>query len=65
MRVSELCGVKDGEIQLNDVFRYQSSAASGIDGAMTFQATGYVPRCLERLRGQGFDIVEEDFRPEV
>ena len=65
VRVSELCGVKDGEIQLNDVFRYQSSAASGIDGAMTFQATGYVPRCLERLRGQGFDIVEEDFRPEV
>jgi pilus assembly protein CpaF len=65
VRVSELCGVKDGEIQLNDVFRYQSSAASGIDGAMTFQATGYIPRCLERLRGQGFDIVEEDFRPEV
>lgn len=65
VRVSEVSGVKDGEIVLNDIFRYQPSAISSVEGAMSFQATGYVPQCLERLRAAGFDIVEEDFRPEV
>ena len=65
VRVSEVSGVKDGEIVLNDIFRYQPSAINGAEGAMSFQATGYVPKCLERLRGAGFDLVEEDFRPEV
>ena len=63
VRISEIVGVRGGEIHLEDVFRYQPVAGGG--GSMSFQATGYVPVCLERIRSHGFDFPDEDFRPPV
>lgn len=62
VRITEVVGVQNGELVVEDVFRYQPCAEGG-GGA--FHATGYVPKCVERIRSCGFDFPDEEFRPPV
>jgi len=63
VRISEVVGLSGGEIVLEDVYRYVPPVARGSAGG--FQATGYVPACLNRIRSLGFDFPDEDFRPPI
>lgn len=63
VRISEVVGVRNGELVVEDVFRYQPGAIGG--GGGEFHATGYVPVCVERIRSCGFDFPDEEFRPPV
>jgi pilus assembly protein CpaF len=61
-RVSEIVGVVDGMYQLEDMFVFEQS---GVDergvAAGRFRATGYRPRCLDRLRSTGVNLNEALF----
>ena len=61
-RISEVVGVHDGELQLEDIFGFEQT---GVDQAGVaigeFYATGYVPQCLKRLRASGAAVPEELF----
>jgi pilus assembly protein CpaF len=63
VRIAEVVGVRNGELVVEDVFRYQPRAVGG--GGGEFHATGYVPVCVERIRSYGFDFPDEEFRPPV
>ncbi len=61
-RISEIVGVRDGELHLEDIFGFEQT---GIDeeGMATgeFFATGYVPQCLKRLCASGAAVSESLF----
>ena len=63
VRISEVVGLRNGEIHVEDVFRYQPAVSGEAGGG--FQTTGHIPACIERIRGFGFDFPDEDFRPPV
>lgn len=63
VRISEVVGLRDGEIVLEDVYRYVPAVAGVSAGG--FQSTGYVPQCLNRIRSLGFDFPDEEFRPPI
>jgi pilus assembly protein CpaF len=63
MRVSEIVGVGgDGLYQLEDVFRFEQTGLNEHGAAIGgFRATGYRPRCLDRLRSSGVHLPDELF----
>ncbi len=63
VRISEVVGLRGGEIVLEDVYRYVPPVPGVSVGG--FQATGYVPVCLDRIRSEGFDFPDEEFRPPI
>ncbi len=62
MRISELCGCREGVYHIEDIFVYRMSGI-GPDGRVqgAFYATGYEPRSLKRLAAAGFDITTCSF----
>jgi pilus assembly protein CpaF len=64
VRISELCGVQDGQYEVEDIFVYRST---GVDengkSQGAFYATGYEPRFLNRLVATGHDVPRELFEP--
>lgn len=62
MRISEITGVRDDGIVLEDVFGFEQT---GIDETSTargqFYATGHRPVCLARLRAAGIRLADEMF----
>ncbi len=64
MRISELCGSKDGVYTIEDIFVYRMMGIDDSGQARgAFYATGYEPVALQRLRGLGFDISSDLFVP--
>jgi pilus assembly protein CpaF len=62
MRVSEVVGIQDGEYQLQEIFGFKQQGV-GEDGLAfgRFYATGYRPKCLERMRAGGVELPDELF----
>ena len=62
MRISEIVGVREGEYALEEVFGFdqQGVAEDGVAFGH-FYATGYRPKCLERLRASGVEIPDDLF----
>ena len=60
--ISEVVGVSDGMVKMNELFRFQ---LEGIDddgfAHGKFQATGIVPACLESLTQRGSSLKKADF----
>jgi pilus assembly protein CpaF len=62
MRVSEVVGVQEGSVVVEDVFRFEQTGVDELGIAQgAFQATGYIPRCLDRLRAAGIHLPEQFF----
>jgi pilus assembly protein CpaF len=61
-RVSEVVGIQDGEYQLQEIFGFKQQGV-GEDGLAfgRFYATGYRPKCLERMRAGGVELPDELF----
>jgi pilus assembly protein CpaF len=64
MRISEVCGYRDGAYLIEDIFVYRTSG-SAESGRMigTFYATGYEPASLARLAGRGVELERGTFVP--
>jgi len=64
VRVSEIVSsTPDGEQQLEDIFGFEQTGVDEKGAAKGhFYATGYVPRCLSRLRAAGADLDESLFK---
>ena len=62
MKISEVVGVENDEILLEDVFGFEQT---GVDETSTargqFYATGYRPACLDRMRASGVRLGDETF----
>ncbi len=62
MRISEIVGIDNGEYQIQDVFGYEQT---GVDPTGTavghFYATGYRPRCTDRMKAAGIELPMEMF----
>ncbi len=62
MRISEIVGLEDGNFEVNDIFRFEQTGVDELGLAKgSFQVTGYVPRCIERLRSAGIHLPDEFF----
>jgi pilus assembly protein CpaF len=62
--VAEVVGIKDGEIQTQELFTFKQVGVSPEGKAIGYHtATGLVPMRLEHLRAEGEDIRESLFAP--
>ncbi len=62
MRVSEIVGIQDGEYQLEDIFGFDQQGVDEDGFAIgQFYATGYRPRCLQRLLAAGVELPDDLF----
>jgi pilus assembly protein CpaF len=63
MRISEIVGVQDGDYQIEDIFAFEQTGVDANAAAVgRFYATGYRPRCIDRLRASGIDLPDGLFR---
>ena len=62
MQVSEVVGVKEGKLQLAEIFGFQQKGV--VDGRAVgeFYATGHIPQCLDRLRAAGIIVPHDLFQ---
>jgi pilus assembly protein CpaF len=60
--VQELLGMEGPVVTMQEVFRFVPTGISG-DGRVQghFEATGIVPRCIDRIRVTGLDLPSELF----
>jgi len=60
--ISEIQGVKDGQIALKDVFTFTQTGVTPA-GKVTgyFAATGFVPKCVERMKAFGIEVLLDIF----
>jgi pilus assembly protein CpaF len=62
-RISEIVGAVEGNYEVQDIFGFEQT---GLDehglARGCFYATGYRPRCLERLRASGVDLPDQLFQ---
>ncbi|WP_254512709.1 CpaF family protein [Anatilimnocola floriformis] len=64
-RIAEITGLKEGEYQLAEIFGFKQTGTDAQGVAQgEFYATGYVPRCIERIRAAGVDLSDADFAPQ-
>jgi len=64
MRISEMCGCKDGVYYMEDIFVYRMSGLDSAGKARgAFYATGYEPVALQRLVASGFEAPKDLFIP--
>ena len=62
MRVSEIVGLRDGGLQLEDIFGFEQTGVDDTGVAQgEFYVTGYRPLCLNRLRAAGIRLPDEMF----
>jgi pilus assembly protein CpaF len=62
MRVSEIVGLREGGMQLEDIFGFEQTGVDDTGVAQgEFYATGYRPICLSRLRAAGIRLPDEMF----
>lgn len=62
VRVSEITGLEQGEYRLEEIFGFQQTGVDKKGVARgEFYATGYVPRCLQRIQAAGIEFDEQDF----
>ena len=61
MRISEIVEVENDTFQTNDIFGFEQTGIKNGEAVGRFYATGYRPKCLDRLRASGADLSEEIF----
>ena len=61
-RISELTGLEDLTPQLQDIFIFRQTGRDGKSIQGQFEATGIIPRCVERLREWDESITVDQFR---
>jgi len=65
-RISEIVGIEDGVVAVEDIFRFEQSGVDAAGAAQgEFHATGYQPKCLERLRSTGIHLPDDLFEKRV
>lgn len=64
MRISELCGCRDGVYSIEDIFVYRMSGIDSNNKAVgAFYATGYEPVALSRMAAVGHQVPRDLFIP--
>ena len=62
MRVSEIVGLREGGLQMEDIFGFEQTGVDDTGVAQgEFYVTGYRPLCLNRLRAAGIRLPDEMF----
>ncbi len=62
MRISEITGLRDGGLHLEDIFGFEQTGVDDTGIAQgEFYVTGYRPMCLSRLRAAGIRLSDEMF----
>lgn len=62
MRISEITGLRDGGLHLEDIFGFEQTGVDDTGIAQgEFFVTGYRPMCLSRLRAAGIRLPDEMF----
>lgn len=57
MQISELTGIENGQIQLQDIFRFNQTGVDENKAAVgEFLATGYTPTFLDRIKAVGVEL---------
>ncbi len=62
MKISEIVEIKNGDYVLEDIYGFKQTGV-GEDGRADghFYATGYQPKCLERMRSEGCNLPDSLF----
>ncbi|MBX9677552.1 MAG: CpaF family protein [Gemmataceae bacterium] len=61
VRISEIVGLKKNRYCVRHIFAYRQTGVAKGRAIGRFEATGYVPRFLQRLRASGIDLPESLF----
>jgi pilus assembly protein CpaF len=63
LRISEILDVKQGNYEVQDIFGFKQTGIdeSGI-AVGEFYATGYLPKCLDRMKASGAELSEAMFK---
>src|SRR2546423_14696469 len=62
--VAEVIGMKDGEVQFQELFNFKQVGVSAEGKAVGYHsATGVVPMRMEHFRSEGEDVSEQLFSP--
>jgi pilus assembly protein CpaF len=64
-RVSEIIGLKERRYVVKDIFRYEQTGIRDGMAIGEFTATGYMPRCLAKLKASGIELAPELFAERV
>lgn len=66
-RITEITGIVGDTIQMQDIFRFDATAAAGAEGPSTgrFVATGHIPQFYEQLARSGLAVDLSLFAPEL
>ena len=62
MSVAEITGIKDGEIQFQELFNFKQIGVNAEGKAVGYHAAnGVLPMRMEHLRAEGEDVAEQIF----
>ena len=62
MEISEIVSVKDGQYEVTDIFGFEQTGVDKDGRAIgEFFATGYRPKCLQRLKAAGIELPDTLF----
>jgi pilus assembly protein CpaF len=61
MKVSEIAGLEDSKYDVRDIFGYRQKGVRDGRAYGEFYATGYRPKCLERLKSMGIELPDNLF----
>ena len=62
--VAEITGIKDGEVQFQEIFQFRQIGVSPEGKAVGYHtATGIIPMRMEHLKSEGEDVPEQLFQP--
>src|SRR5438445_139127 len=62
--VAEITGMKDGDVQYQEIFKFNQLGVSAEGKAVGYHtATGVIPMRMEHLKAEGEDVPESLFRP--
>src|SRR5207302_998293 len=62
--VAEITGIKDGEVQFQEIFQFKQLGVNADGKAVGYHtATGVIPMRMEHLRSEGEDVPEHIFTP--
>ena len=64
MSVAEITGIKDGEVQFQELFTFKQVGVNAEGKAVGYHTgTGLLPMRMEHLRAEGEDVPEQIFAP--
>ncbi len=64
-RITELTGMEENTLQLQDIFEFKQTGRDGQAIVGEFRSTGVVPRCIHDMRERGEEVNLEMFRKHI